>query len=626
MKRAAVGAALLALAAAAPAAAQEPPAKKSPEVSFVRFLPEPGVISARFRDGLMYVSSENGLTIYDVRAPEEPREIGRLPLPNFENEDIDLGRNVALISNDPTEGAGLLHVIDISDPTAPRRITSFNTGTADGGAFTKPLGVPGIGWGTGHTASCVDDCNWVYLAGTGSGIDIVDLRDPANPKYAGNFPANEAKNAQYAELYGETGVVHDVQFDGDGNALVSGMGGVAAYDVSDPLNPQLVYRTDETSRSRYFQTLGNDDGSTVNDYIHHNSMRLKNSDIATSGGNPAADSDVLAVTEEDYTRPACRGAGSFHTWEIERAGRGARVARFLDRWDVEVDPSRQSLCSAHYFDARGGLIAQGWYEQGTRFLDVSDPRDIRQVGFWIPNKTLTWGALYPPTDPTGEIVYALDNSRGIDVIRIDRPEPGQRPLATVVAPPGNAPEPGGGGPGGTAPSGENAVRPNVALRVTDGRRRARRGGRSRYRVRVKHIAGPAARDLRVTIRVPRGMLRRRGTRLVRRLASLGPGQTRTWRFTGKIPKRKRLRTLLVQAVVTAADDANPRDNRAVDRTRIARRGARRARRLSRAEADLRLARNLRFMRTVRAPAIAARGGAARRSSYGWVCRVPAAAR
>ena len=114
------------------------------------------------------------------------------------------------------------------------------------------------------------------------------------------------------------------------------------------------------------------------------------------------------------------------------------------------------------------------------------------------------------------------------------------------------------------------------------------------------------------------MLRRRGKRLVRRLSSLGPGQARTWRFTGKVPKRKRLRTLLVQARVTAADDANPRDARAVDRTRV---GKRRARRLSRAESDWRLARNLRYMQTVKAPVIGVRRGIARRSSYGWVCRV-----
>ncbi|HEX2084501.1 MAG TPA: hypothetical protein VHF89_02375, partial [Solirubrobacteraceae bacterium] len=607
------GAALLVLAAAAPAAAQElaPPAKASETVSFVRTLPGPGVISARFRGGLMYVSSESGLSIYDVGTADDPREIGRLPLPNFENEDIDVGRNVALISNDPSEGAGLLHVIDISNPRAPRRMTSFPIGTADNGILTKPLlgDDSGLGWGTGHTASCVDECRFVYLAGTLSGIDIVDLRDPARPKYVKNFPAEEA-TAGLAS--------HDVQFDADGNALVSGAGGVAAYDVSDPENPRLVYRTDDTARSRY--GIEPNDGSTLNDFVHHNSMRLANSNIAAATGDPAADSNVLAITEEDYTRPACEGAGSFQTWEIaggRGAGEGVRLARNLDRWDVEVDPTRQSLCSAHYFDVRGGLIAQGWYEQGTRFLDVSDPADIRQVGFWIPNKNVTWGALYPPTDPAGEVVYALDNARGIDVLRFDRPEPGEAPLPTVVAPPGNAPGQGGGAPGGSAAS---VARTNVALRVTDGRSSVRRTAHYRYRVTVRHLAGPAARRLRVVIAVPRGLLRRRGTRLVRRLPSLAPRASRTWRFTARVPRRSRRRIVLVQAQLYAADDANPRDDRAVDRTRVTRR---RARRLSRAEREHLMAQDLALLPTVRAPR--SRGRArqipARRSAYGWVCRV-----
>jgi hypothetical protein len=78
------------------------------------------------------------------------------------------------------------------------------------------------------------------------------------------------------------------------------------------------------------------------------------------------------------------------------------------------------LCSAHYFDERDGLVAIGWYEEGTRFLDVRDPAGIRQVGYWVPTKGETWSVLFPPTDPTGEIVYALDFARGIDVLRFDR--------------------------------------------------------------------------------------------------------------------------------------------------------------------------------------------------------------
>ena len=69
------------------------------------------------------------------------------------------------------------------------------------------------------------------------------------------------------------------------------------------------------------------------------------------------------------------------------------MLRNLDSFVIEVDPSRTTLCSAHYFDERGGLVAQGWYEGGTRFLDVTNPADIKQVGYWIPAQERDLGRL-----------------------------------------------------------------------------------------------------------------------------------------------------------------------------------------------------------------------------------------
>jgi hypothetical protein len=112
-----------------------------------------------------------------------------------------------------------------------------------------------------------------------------------------------------------------------------------------------------------------------------------------------------------------------------RARKGATYpAGLLDRFETELDNLVQGkgwapvtgLCSAHYFDERDGIVAIGWYEEGTRFLDVRKPTGIRQVGYWVPTKGETWSALFPPTDPTGSIVYALDFARGIDVLRFER--------------------------------------------------------------------------------------------------------------------------------------------------------------------------------------------------------------
>jgi hypothetical protein len=65
-------------------------------------------IGARFRDKYMYVSGTEGLEIYDISKPELPVLTGALPLPHFENEDVDLGGDILLISNDPSEGVGIL--------------------------------------------------------------------------------------------------------------------------------------------------------------------------------------------------------------------------------------------------------------------------------------------------------------------------------------------------------------------------------------------------------------------------------------------------------------------------------------------------------------------------------------
>ena len=112
----------------------------------------------------------------------------------------------------------------------------------------------------------------------------------------------------------------------------------------------------------------------------------------------------------------------------ETTSTGATKLVMLDMFTTELESLVKGtgwapvtgLCSAHYFDYRDGIVAQGWYEEGTRFLDVRDPTDVRQVGYWVPTKGETWSVVYPPTDPTGEIVYALDFARGIDVLRLDR--------------------------------------------------------------------------------------------------------------------------------------------------------------------------------------------------------------
>jgi hypothetical protein len=59
------------------------------------------------------------------------------------------------------------------------------------------------------------------------------------------------------------------------------------------------------------------------------------------------------------------------------------------------------------------LVALGSYEHGTRFVDIAGNGKIKEVGWFVPNAGSTSAAYWI----NARIVYAVDYSRGIDVLR-----------------------------------------------------------------------------------------------------------------------------------------------------------------------------------------------------------------
>lgn len=512
----------LALLAAVVPAAPAWGADISKGIRYLNTVPERGIISARAVGNLLYVSALSGVSIYDVSDPRRPLRIGRLALPNAQNEDVDVGNGIMLISDDPYAGRGILHVVDVRDPRHPRVLSRYSTwapGLIDGAL--PPLGRRG---GIGHTATCIQGCRYAWLAGSPDGIEVVDLRDPRRPRFAGKVPVRPAAGA-----FG----THDVQVDAGGLAWVVGSSGTAAYDVSDPVHPRLRIRT--TGRGRV---------GPWNDAIHHNSLRISDR--------------TLLVTEEDL-RPGCRRAGSFQTWRIGSRG----MARPLDRFGVERNGGARIVCSAHYFDHRDGLVAAAFFEQGVRFLRVDNPRRITQVGYYVADPAMVWGALYPPTDPSGEVVYVIDHAKGIDVVELDRSA-----LSQVRRP--DRPR-------------RRRGRLEVVGMVTDGIERARPGQRLRIGIAALRLSGPVARNVRFELRLPAGVrpLRLpRGARFERRTRRVLVGVPRLRSATRRIvharvsPRARVGAPLAFVFYARAPGDQMPLTDRWVDRERIARRARR----------------------------------------------------
>jgi hypothetical protein len=371
----------------------DPPLATSSNVQLVGHVPG-SAAGMTFKDHYAYVSGWGGITTLDIAKADAPQIVNVLPLPHFENEDVDLCGNTLLVVNDRvTRDLGsLMYVVSLANPAAPTV------------SAILPLGLTGTGRGSGHIANFVKtDCSQAWIDG-GDHVEVIDLSIPSSPKSLGKFVSAASDSAAFR-------VSHDTELDTTGTLWSVGGGGAAGYRLTaDPLAPKLLGTTGAAGRNP----------SPYNDFILHNSQRR---------------GKTLLVTEEDYIDTdevppgGCRGQGKFETWDVSGLKTGAITP--LDTWETELNGMFTSgavdskapvtvNCSSHWFDAKSGIAAVGWYEQGVRFLDYRTPTDIVQVGYYIPANGSTWAAYWSPTDPSGQIVYTADVYRGVDVLRIDR--------------------------------------------------------------------------------------------------------------------------------------------------------------------------------------------------------------
>jgi hypothetical protein len=365
----------------------------------------------------------------------------------WENEDmnVDVVRERIFISRDPrgfttsaTPGAtfpyGAVHIIDVSDPRVLAQV----------GFFLVPAG---------HTSTCVNDCDYLWTGGpyantqtqpgfTGRPIYATDVRDPANP-VACPAPIDIERND------GVTDYAHDVQVDAAGVAWVSGAGGVRGYwTEGQHLNPLTGEIETATGCSPVPYGGGMAPSETTPSRFMHNAWRNVLATIPDEN-DPATPEDettgmVLYATEENITSN-CGTSGRFATFDLRgtldgegwKPGDDGKFARMrtLDTWTPEGADGATACASAHYLSDRGdGILAYAFYRQGTRFLDVSDPKDIRQIGYFRPDDASTWAPYWHEVDGE-QYVFIADNARGVDIVRLIDPSTATTEVETVVAPP-----------------------------------------------------------------------------------------------------------------------------------------------------------------------------------------------
>lgn len=347
----------------------------SDNVEHVAFIPfEVGTATgAKIVGKYLYVTSWKSFSIYDISDPLDPVQVSQTPFGfRFENENVSTDGKIMLFAEQAPVDS--LHVWDVRDKANPAEIAV----------------VPGAG---SHTATCVLDCTYSYgsydLAGpqgASTGGNLVDLRDPSNPKELGYW--NEKLKAEK---------IHDVSEVKPGRVLTASMPLMYLDVRRDPLRPRVL---------AYGANL---------DKREHSAVWPRN----------GKDKFILSVFETNAT-PRCEaGVGAFTVWDAS-SWKQSKAFFITDEWymtngtytDGRPPVSGPLGCSPHWFEEHpkfrnGGIVAAGFYDHGTRFLRVSPKGKVSEEGYFQPWRGST-SAAYWVTD---RIVYSIDYERGFDILK-----------------------------------------------------------------------------------------------------------------------------------------------------------------------------------------------------------------
>jgi hypothetical protein len=394
----------------------------------------------------MFANGTGGLAVWSLKDPAHPAFVAKvtpaqLRVPGDtqdrfwegENMTVDPQRKLVFMSRDPrgfggtlTTGQSGVYIIDVQNPWQPTLV------------LFHP--VP-----AGHTSTCINDCQYLWTVGPYStGTPGNDPAWSPQPPYAlplGGVPlwVTDIRDIKHPYTYtipidldrfdGQTSYVHSVDVDRSGVAWVAGEGGDRGYWTKglhwDPVqNRQRV----ATAYDPVPYAGGVTDPTAGNDffaYFDHNAQHV------TWKLGKYAPGELLLITNENIT--TCSQAGELKIASLKGSydGEGWRstpehpfrlpLVGHYTAWGQEGSDTTNASCSAHWFTVNGNIVAQAWYAQGTRFIDVSDPEHPKQVGYFrVPRGTagVTAGSASAPYWHNG-LVYVADYNRGVDVLRFD---------------------------------------------------------------------------------------------------------------------------------------------------------------------------------------------------------------
>lgn len=294
--------------------------------------------------GIQYalVALSSGTAFVSLQDPASPRWLGTLPTRTLAApwRDLKVHRNHMYVVADVVQ-----HGLQVFDLTRLRGVTSPRDWTADAVYAGPGFGVlGGFSLGSAHNLAIDEGNGFAYVVGSNTcdgGLHMIDLENPARPRFAGCFSA--------------TGYIHDAQCvtfrRGNPRAarqlcFNANVASLSIVDVSDKRSPQLLSNVTYpgvryahqgwlTEDHRYFLL-----GDELDELANGHRARTYIFDVSDPADPRLAATHTSSEPVTDHNLYVHRG----HVYEANYFA-GLRVLDFDDR-----NPSRPRLTEVAYFD------------------------------------------------------------------------------------------------------------------------------------------------------------------------------------------------------------------------------------------------------------------------------------
>ena len=353
-------------------------------------IPGGGQVVAQGKQAFIgHMKSPHGTSIVDISDLKHPRLVSTIEIPEgMHSHKARVRGDIMMInvekhghSSQPFQGG--LKIYDVSNPQKPREIAFFKTG------------------GKGVHRFTIDE-RYAYISTEVEGYlrnitMIVDLKDPEKPEEVGRWwmPGQWIAGGEKPTWEGGRIFTHHPLRLKD--RLYAGMryGGLAVIDISDLRHPKLI------GRLNWNDSYANSVHTTL-----PIPFKIRNR-------------NWLFVTEEDSTDEIYEDP-SAGVWMVDITAEHQPVS--VETFHVPdgdfVKLRRRFGAHQPAEQVKGTVIPVAWFCAGVRFVDISDPYQLTEVGHFIADpcggeKVTQSNDVY--IDEQG-LVYLMDRYYGLDIL------------------------------------------------------------------------------------------------------------------------------------------------------------------------------------------------------------------